>query len=114
MAARARASGVIATSQNHIAHALDWIMGIPIRLPLLKIRLYGDTVSLIRVKRKATLTVSEGSTILRGLTELPLIDQRRQIGLKSTFCGKASATPFCQHLSRDFRSRALSRFFPCK
>ena len=56
----------------------------------------------IRVKKKATLTVSEGSTILRGLTELRLIDQRRQIGLKSTFCSKASATPFCQYLSRDF------------
>ena len=56
----------------------------------------------MRVKKKVTLTVSEGSTILRGLTEVRLIDQRRQIGLKSTFCGKASATPFCQHLSRDF------------
>ena len=32
--------------QNHIAHVLDWIMGIPIRLPLLKIRLCGDTVPL--------------------------------------------------------------------
>ena len=65
----------------------------------------------IQVKKKATLTVSKGSTILRGLTELRLIDQRCKIGLKSTFCGKASATPFCQHLSRDFRSQALSRFF---
>ena len=68
----------------------------------------------IRVKKKATPTISEGSTILRGLAELRLIDQRRQIGLKSTFCGKASATPFCQHLSCDFRSEALSRFFPAR
>ena len=37
---------MIATSQNHIAHVLDWILGIPIRLPLLIIRLYGDTVPL--------------------------------------------------------------------
>ena len=66
----------------------------------------------IRVKKKATLTVSEGSTILRGVAELRLIDQRCQTGLKSTLCGKASATPFCRHLSRDFRSQALSRFFP--
>ena len=66
----------------------------------------------IRVKKKAILTISEGSTILRGPAELRLIDQRRQTGLKSTLCGKASATPFCQHLSRDFRSQALSRFFP--
>ena len=66
----------------------------------------------IRVKKKATLTISEGSTILRGIAELRLIDQRHQTGLKSTLCGKASATPFCQHLSRDFRSQALSRFFP--
>ena len=55
----------------------------------------------IWVKKKATLTISEGSMILRGLAELHLIDQRRQIGLKSTFCGKASATSFCQHLSRE-------------
>ena len=46
LAGQAQASGVIATSQNHIAHILDWIIGIPIRLPLLKIRLYGDTVPL--------------------------------------------------------------------
>ena len=65
----------------------------------------------IRVTMKVTLTISEGSTILRGLAEVCLIDQRCQTGLKSTFCGKASATPFCQHLSRDFRSQALSRFF---
>ena len=64
----------------------------------------------IWVKKKATLTISEGSMILRGLAELRLIDQRRQSGL---LCGKASATPFCQHLSRDFRSQALS-FFSCK
>ena len=37
----------------------------------------------IQVKKKATLTVSEGSTILRGLAELRLIDRRRQTGLKS-------------------------------
>ena len=66
----------------------------------------------IRVKKKATLTISKGSMILRGLAELRLIDQRRQTGLKSTFCGKASTLPFCQHLSRDFRSQAPSCFFP--
>ena len=66
----------------------------------------------IRVKKKAILTISEGSTILRGLTELRLIDQRCQTGLKSTLCSKASATPFCQCLSREFRYQALSHFFP--
>ena len=66
----------------------------------------------IWVKKKATLTISEGSTILRGIAELRLINQRRQTGLKSMLCGKASAMPFCQHLSCDFRSQALSRFFP--
>ncbi len=66
----------------------------------------------IWVKKKATLTINEGSTILTGLATLRLIDQRRQTGLKSTLCSKASTTPFCQHLSRDFRSQALSRFFP--
>ena len=66
----------------------------------------------IRVKKKAALTISEGSTILKGLPELCLIDQRCQTGLKSTLCGKDSATPFCQRLSRDFRYQALSRFFP--
>ena len=30
------------------------------------------------------------------LAELPLINQRRQTGLKSTLCGKASAMTFCQ------------------
>ena len=59
--------------------------------------------------QKATPTISEGSTIL---AELHLIDQRCQTGLKSMLCGKAGATPFCQHLSCDFRSRVLSRFFP--
>ena len=65
----------------------------------------------IAVKKKATLTISEGSTILRGLAELRLIDQRCQTGLKLMLCGKASTTPFCQHLSCDFRSQALSFFF---
>ena len=65
----------------------------------------------IRVKKKATLTISEHNTILRGLAELRLVDQRCQIGLKSTLCGEARATPFCQRLSRDFRYQALSRFF---
>ena len=54
----------------------------------------------IWMKKKATLIISEGSTILRGLAELCLIDQRCQTSLKSIPCGKASATPFCQHLSR--------------
>ena len=67
----------------------------------------------IRVKKKATLTINEGSMILRGLAELCLIYQRHQTGLKSTLCGKDSATPFCQQLSHDFRYQALS-FFSCK
>ena len=66
----------------------------------------------IQVKKKATMTISEGSTILSGLVELRLIDQRHQTGLKSMLCGKASAMPICQYLSHDFRSQALSRFFP--
>ena len=44
----------------------------------------------ILVKKKATLTSSEGSTILRGLAELCLIDRRRQTGLKSTLCSNPS------------------------
>ena len=66
----------------------------------------------MQVKKTATLIISEGSTILGGPTELHLINQRSQVGLKSTLCGEASATPFCQHLSRDFRYQAPSRFFP--
>ena len=66
----------------------------------------------IQVKQKATPMFSEGSTILRGLTELRLIDQTCQTALKSMLCGEASATPFCQRLSRDFRYQAPSRFFP--
>ena len=66
----------------------------------------------IRVKKKATLTISERSMILRGLAELRLVDKRCQTGLKLTRCGEASATPFYQCLSRDFRYQALSRFFP--
>ena len=46
-AGQARASGVIAMSQNHIARVLDWIMRTPIRLLLLKIRLYGDTDNIL-------------------------------------------------------------------
>ena len=55
---------MIATSQNHIAHVLDWIMGIPIRLPLLKIRLYGDTVPL------SSLDVSHNPGSQGGLVKL--------------------------------------------
>ena len=44
-----------------------------------------------------------GSTILRGLTELCLTDQRWQTGLKLMLSGEASVTQFCQCLSRDFR-----------
>ena len=66
----------------------------------------------MQVKKTATLIVSEGSTILRGLAELHLIDQRCQAGLKSILCGEASAIPFCQRLSHDFSYQALSRFFP--
>ena len=66
----------------------------------------------VRVKKKATLTIIEGSMILRGLAGLRLFDQRRKTGLKSMLCGKASATPFSQHLSHDFRSQAPSHFFP--
>ena len=50
--------------------------------------------------------------ILRGLAELCLMDQRRQPRLKSMLCGKASATPFCQRLSHDFRCQVLFLFFP--
>ena len=63
------------------------------------------------VKKKATLVINEGSMILRGLAALYLIDQRHQTDLKSMLCGKASSTPFCQHLSRDFRYQALSHLF---
>ena len=63
--------------------------------------------------RKEGEPISEGSTILRGRTELRLIDQRCQTGLKLMLCSKASATPFCQHLSRNFRSQARPLlFFP--
>ena len=37
----------------------------------------------IRVRRKATLIINEGSMILRGLAELRFINQRCQIDLKS-------------------------------
>ena len=60
---------------------------------------------------EATLTISEGSTILRGLAELTFDRPKMPTGLKLMLCGKASAAPFGQHLSRDFRSQALSRFF---
>ena len=64
----------------------------------------------IWVKKKATLTISKGSTIHRDLAELCLIDQRRQTGLKLALCCEASAMPFCQCLSRDFRHQTLSSF----
>ena len=48
----------------------------------------------IRVRRKATLIINKGRTILRGLAELRFIDQRCQIDLKSTLCGKPSVMPF--------------------
>ena len=69
--------------------------------------------SSIRVKKKAILTISEGSTILRDLAELRLIDQRHQTGLKLMLCGKASAMPVCQHLSGDLDPRP-SLIFSCK
>ena len=65
----------------------------------------------IQVRRKATLIINEGSTILRGLAELSFIDQRCQIHLKSMLCGEPSTTPVCPCLSRDFRYQALARFF---
>ena len=55
------------------------------------------------VRRKNTLIVSEGSTILISPREPRYIDQTFKIGLKSTLCGERCTTPFCQHLSRDFR-----------
>ena len=61
-----------------------------------------------RVADQATLIISEGNTILGVTMELHLIDQRCLAGLKSTLHGEASATPFCQCLSRDFRYQALS------
>ena len=64
----------------------------------------------IRVKKKATLTISEGSMIFRGLAELRLIDQRRQTGLKPTLCSKASATNIW-HVTLDPRP---SLIFSCK
>ena len=66
----------------------------------------------ISVKKKATLIISEGSTILRGLAELWLIDQRRQTGLKLTLCSKASAIPFANicHVTLDPRPSLV--FFP--
>ena len=67
---------------------------------------------LFNMGEKATLTVCEGSMILRGLAELCLIDQRCQTGLKLMLCSEASAVPFCQRLSRDFRYQALSCFYP--
>ena len=69
----------------------------------------------IQVRRKATLTINKGSTIRRDPAELHFIDQRCQIDLKSTLCVEPGATPFSpmfECLSCDFRSQALSRFFP--
>ena len=46
-----------------------------------------------RVKKETTFTLSEGSTILGGLIKLRMINQRWQIGLKSTICGGACVMP---------------------
>ena len=64
------------------------------------------------VRRKATLIVSEGSTMLINPSEPRYINQRCKIGLKWTLCGERCTTPFCHRLSHDFRCQALSRFFP--
>jgi hypothetical protein len=61
--------------------------------------------------KKATLTIREGSTILRGLTELCSIDKLKMPSrLKSMLCGKPSAMPFYQRLSRDIGSQAPPLF----
>ena len=67
----------------------------------------------IRVKKKTTLTVSEGSTILRGLAEIRLIDRRRQTGLKSTgFAARLAQRHFANicHVTLDPRPSLI--FFP--
>ena len=67
-------------------------------------------------EKESYTSISEGRTILISLREPRIIDQRCQIGLKSTPCGERCTTPFYQRLSRDFRyqapplfSRALKR-----
>ena len=60
-----------------------------------------------RKEGEPTLIVSEGSVIDISLGEPCFIDQRRLIGLKSTLSTE-HCTPFCQRLSRDFRSQALA------
>ena len=63
----------------------------------------------IRVKKKATPIISEGSAIFRGLAELRLIDQRRQTGFAARLAQRHFAN-IC-HVTQ-FRSQALSRIFP--
>ena len=56
-------------------------------------------------EKEGYTSVSEGRTILISLGELRFIDQRCQLGLKSTLCGERCTTPFYQRLWRDFTCR---------
>ena len=48
---------------------------------------------LIRMKRKATLIIGEGSMILKGIAELHLINQRRQTGFERCRVNLSIITP---------------------
>ena len=67
----------------------------------------------IAVRKKATLTISEDSTILIGIAELRLIDQRHQTGLKSTLAARLAQRHFTNicHVTLDPRP---SLVFSCK
>ena len=67
-------------------------------------------------EKEGYTSISEGRTILISLGKLRFIDQRCQLGLKSTLCGECCTMPFYQRLSCDFIyqapplfSRALKR-----
>jgi hypothetical protein len=57
------------------------------------------------VKKKATLTICEGSTILRGLTELRSIDQQCQVGWNRCFVASLAQRHFTNvyHVTLDPR-----------
>ena len=54
------------------------------------------------MRRKATLTVGEGSTIFISLGEPRFIDQRCRTGLKSTLCGERCSDAIIPNLVRLF------------
>ena len=56
-------------------------------------------------EKEGYTSIGEGRTILISLGEPHFIDQRCQIGLKSTLCGERCTTPFYQRLSRDLDTR---------